>query len=114
MPSSSQQEIAVIRQAVRGRWNVPQAAKQASVAQLYGFIQSPELDAETKINAIKTLAHLDSIDLKEIEMRKTLGVLKEVSTADLLKQLNGLIGDATLLQQLQRKLLPNSSELEEQ
>jgi hypothetical protein len=102
-----EQDTQIIREAIRGRWNVPQRARERSVQRLEEIINKPDVADKDLIAAVRTLGDLDKIDLKEAEIRQNMD-LKSLTTAELIAKLSILFGETELTRQLRAKLLPPS------
>jgi hypothetical protein len=64
-PRWTRAEIALLRQAARGRWSIPDAVKEEAVYQLARILTAPETSDREKLSAARTLALLDRLDQAE-------------------------------------------------
>jgi aminoglycoside phosphotransferase (APT) family kinase protein len=61
-PRWSRADLALLRQAARGRWSVPDAVKGETLYQLTRLLTAPQTSERARLSAARTLATLDQID----------------------------------------------------
>lgn len=111
MDDTIKNDLTLTRRAARGQWNVPARVKQKSVEVIENILHSG--DPELKLDAIKTAAVLDKIDLKEVEIYTPKNInVTQMPTKELLTKLETLLEaeDTPLLASLKERLLPKTTD----
>ena len=104
------EDLHLVKQAVRGRWNVPQDIKDSAIRTIRSTLQDMNIeDPKIKLEAIKIAALLDKIDLEEEKMHtpKKLQITK-TSTVELFEKLQELVGHDAAIEGLKRRMLPST------
>lgn len=66
---STMAEQQVIKQAVKERWPVSNAARLAAVKDTEKIINDPSIEAKLRMTAVRNLLEMDKVNLKETEIR---------------------------------------------
>jgi hypothetical protein len=85
------ENITLLRRAARGRWNVPQKVKERAVAEIEIILSDVTSDDRLKLDAIKTAAQLDKLDLEADKIKDEMET-GQMATTELLEKLNNIIG----------------------
>jgi uncharacterized protein YoaH (UPF0181 family) len=109
---SIKEDMTLFRRSVRGQWNVTKEIKQKAVEQIGKILNDRLSSDKTIIEAIKTAAVLDTIDLKEyaLHVPKKIERINDRPTAELLSKVALLLGGdpsfQPMLIKLKERLLP--------
>ena len=98
-------ELALTRQAIRGKWNVSAAAKKRAVQEIERILSDNTVEDKLKLDAIKTAGLLDRIDLEEQKMHTAKNItITKVDTAELLARLKTLLPNTKVVDDLAVKM----------
>lgn len=94
-------EQLLIRKAIRERWPIRDATRIRVIEETEAILNDPNIDAKLRLMAAKTLAQLDTLNLKEKEIetpRKHIIAQTSITTEELILKIKQLQEELGLLE----------------